>query len=92
LDPQSLLDPRRAFLAPFKISSPSNFSHDTKTSKLSEKDNPHEFHPKNFNHAFSLKIHFKRYRNNAIMEFDELQNYIGKEFTLRDIGTMQVWN
>jgi hypothetical protein len=35
-----------------KISSPSNLSHDTKTSKVSEKDNPHDFYPKNFNHAF----------------------------------------
>jgi hypothetical protein len=35
-----------------KISSPSVLSYDTKTSKVSEKDNPHDFHPYNFNHAF----------------------------------------
>jgi hypothetical protein len=34
-----------------KISSPSVLSHDTKASKVSEKDNPHDFYPKNFNHA-----------------------------------------
>jgi hypothetical protein len=37
------------------ISSPSVLSHDTKTSKVSEKDNPHNFNPKNFNHAFLPK-------------------------------------
>jgi hypothetical protein len=35
-----------------KISSSSVLSHDTKASKVSEKSNPHDFHPKNFNHAF----------------------------------------
>jgi hypothetical protein len=35
-----------------KIYSPSVLSHDTKASKVSEKDNPHDFYPKNFNHAF----------------------------------------
>jgi hypothetical protein len=35
-----------------KISSLIVLSHDTKTSKVSEKDNPHDFYPKNFNHAF----------------------------------------
>jgi hypothetical protein len=35
-----------------KISSPSVLSHDTKTSKVSEKDNPHDFYPKKFNHTF----------------------------------------
>jgi hypothetical protein len=35
-----------------KISSPSNLSHDTKASKVSEKANPHDFYPKNFNHTF----------------------------------------
>jgi hypothetical protein len=34
-----------------KTFSPSVLSHDTKTSKVSEKDNPHDFYPKNFNHA-----------------------------------------
>jgi hypothetical protein len=35
-----------------EISSPSVLSHDTKTSKVSEKDNPHDFYLKNFNHKF----------------------------------------
>jgi hypothetical protein len=35
-----------------KISSPSVLSHDNKASKVSEKDNPHDFNPMNFNHAF----------------------------------------
>jgi hypothetical protein len=35
-----------------KISSPSAISHDTKASKVLEKANPHDFYPKNFNHAF----------------------------------------
>jgi hypothetical protein len=38
-----------------KISSASVLSHDTKISKISEKDNPHEFYPENFNHAFLPK-------------------------------------
>jgi hypothetical protein len=33
------------------ISSTSVLSHDTKASKVSEKDNPHDFYPKNFNHS-----------------------------------------
>jgi hypothetical protein len=47
-----------------KISSPSVLSHDTKGSKVSEKDNPHDFYPKNFNHAFLSKPDFEGYRNN----------------------------
>jgi hypothetical protein len=35
-----------------KIFSPSVISHDTKASKVSEKANPHDFYPNNFNHAF----------------------------------------
>jgi hypothetical protein len=41
-----------------KISSPSILSHDTKASNVSEKDNPHDFYPKNFNHVFLLKPDF----------------------------------
>jgi hypothetical protein len=33
-----------------KICSPRVLSHDTKTLKISEKDKPHDFYPKNFNH------------------------------------------
>jgi hypothetical protein len=35
-----------------KISFPSVISYDTKASKVSEKDKPHNFYPKNFNNAF----------------------------------------
>jgi hypothetical protein len=63
-----------------KISSPSVLSHYTKTSKVSEKYNPHDFYPKNFNHAFLPEPDFKEYRNNAKKEFEENQIYIGEEF------------
>jgi hypothetical protein len=43
---------KKGFSCASKISSPSVLSHNTKTSKVSEKDNPHDFYPKNFNHAF----------------------------------------
>jgi hypothetical protein len=61
-----------------KITSPSVLSHDTKTSKLSEKDSSHDFYPKNFNHAFLLKSDFEAYRNNDKKEFEENQNYVGE--------------
>jgi hypothetical protein len=48
-----------------KISSSCMLSHDTKTSNVSEKDNPHDFYPKNFNHAFLPKPDFEGYRNNG---------------------------
>jgi hypothetical protein len=54
-----------------KISSSSVLSHDTKKSKLSEKDNSHDFYPKNFNHTFLPKPDFEAYRNNAKKEFEE---------------------
>jgi hypothetical protein len=63
-----------------KISSPIVLSRDTKTSKVSEKDNPHDFHPKNFNHTFIPKPDFEGYRNNAKKEFEENQNNVGEEF------------
>jgi hypothetical protein len=56
------------------ISSPSVLSHDTKISKVSEKDNPYDFYPENFNHEFLLKPDFERYMNNAKKEFEENQN------------------
>jgi hypothetical protein len=40
---------------------------------------PHDFYPKNFNHAFLPKPGFERYRNNAKKEFEENQNYVGDE-------------
>jgi hypothetical protein len=42
-----------------KISSPSVLSNDTKASKVSEKANPHDFYPKNFNHEFLPKPDFE---------------------------------
>jgi hypothetical protein len=56
-----------------KIPSPSVLSHDTKRSQISEKDNPHDFYPKNFNHAFLPKPDFEGYRNSAKKEFEENQ-------------------
>jgi hypothetical protein len=50
------------------------------TSKVSEKGNPHDFYPKNFNHAFLPKPDFQGYRNNAKTKFEENQNYVGEEF------------
>jgi hypothetical protein len=63
-----------------KISSPSVLSHDIKTSKVSEKDNPHDFYPKNLNNLFLPKPDFDEYRNNDKKEFEENQNYVGEEF------------
>jgi hypothetical protein len=54
-----------------KISPPSVLSHDTKTSKGSEKDNPHDFYPKNFNHALLSKPDIEGYMNNAKKEFEK---------------------
>jgi hypothetical protein len=61
------------------IYSPSDLSHDTKASKVSGKYKPHDFYPKNFNHAFLPKPEFEGYRNNAKKEFEENQNYVGDE-------------
>jgi hypothetical protein len=54
-------------------------TNDTKTSKVSEKENPHDFYPKNFNHAFLPKSDFEGYRKNSKKEFEENQNYIREE-------------
>jgi hypothetical protein len=48
-----------------KISSPIVLSHVTKTSKVSEKVNPHDFYPKNFKDAFLPKPDFEGYMNNS---------------------------
>jgi hypothetical protein len=61
------------------ISCPNVLSHDTKASKVSEKDKPHDFYPKNFNHAFLPKPEFEGYRNYDKKEFEENQNCIGDE-------------
>jgi hypothetical protein len=70
---------RKSVSCASKISSTSVLSHDTKTSKVSEKSNTIDFYPKNFNHAFLPKPDFEGYRNNAKKEFEENQNYIGDE-------------
>jgi hypothetical protein len=70
---------RKSVSCDSKISSPSVLSHDTKTSKVSEKANPNDFYPKNFNHEFLPKPDFEGYRNNAKKEFEENQNYVGDE-------------
>jgi hypothetical protein len=62
------------------ISSTSVLSHDTKASKVSEKDNRHDFYPKNFNHTFLPKPDFEGYRNNAKKELQENQNYVSEKF------------
>jgi hypothetical protein len=59
------------------ISYPSILSHDSKTSKVSEKDNRHDVYSKNFNHELLLKSYFEGYRNNAKNEFEENQNCVG---------------
>jgi hypothetical protein len=79
LDLQSVIFSKKSVFCASKISSPSVLSHDTKTSKVSEKDNPHDFYPKNFNHSFLPKPDFEGYRNNAKEEFEENQNYVGDE-------------
>jgi hypothetical protein len=61
------------------ISSPSVLSQDTKAAKVSEKANPHDFYPKNFNHAFLPKPDFEGYRNNDKKKIEENQNYVGDE-------------
>jgi hypothetical protein len=70
---------RKSVSCASKISSTSVLSHDTKASKVSEKDNPHDFYPKNFNHAFLSKPDFEGYRNRDKKEFEENQNCIGDE-------------
>jgi hypothetical protein len=60
-------------------SSPSVLTHDTNASNISEKENPHDFYPKNFNHEFLPKPDFEGYRNNTKKEFEENQNCIADE-------------
>jgi hypothetical protein len=62
-----------------KLSSPSVLSHDTKASKVSERDSPHDFYPKNFNHAFLPKPDFEEYISNGKKEFEKNQNHIVDE-------------
>jgi hypothetical protein len=58
------------------ISSPSVMSQDTKTSKMTERSNKHDFYPKNLNHAFLPKPDFEGYRNSAKEEYEEHQDYL----------------
>jgi hypothetical protein len=71
---------RKSVSCASKLSSPSFLSHDTKTSIVSEKANPHDYYPMIFNHAFLPKTNFEGYRNNSNKEFEENQNHIGGEF------------
>jgi hypothetical protein len=50
---------KRSVSCASNISSPSVLSHDTKASTVSEKDNPHDCNPKNFNHAIYPKLNLK---------------------------------
>jgi hypothetical protein len=68
------------FLVPVKLLLKNVLSHDTKASKVPEKDNSHDFYPKNFNHEFVPKPDFEGYRKNAKKEFEENQNHVGKVF------------
>jgi hypothetical protein len=62
-----------------KISSPIFLANDTKTSKVSEKAKPHDFYPKNVNHAFIPKPDFEGYRNNVKKNFEANQDYLDEE-------------
>jgi hypothetical protein len=53
-----------------KISSPSVLSHDSKKSKISERDNPYDLYPKNLIHVFLPKSDFEGYRNTAKKQFE----------------------
>jgi hypothetical protein len=46
---------------------------------VSEKDNTHDFYPKNFNHAFLPNTEFEENKNNAKKKFEENQICIGDE-------------
>jgi hypothetical protein len=70
---------KKMFLAPVRYLPQVFVSHDTKASKVSEKDNPRDFNSKNFNHALLPKPNFEGYRNNAKKEFEENQNHVGDE-------------
>jgi hypothetical protein len=70
---------RKSVSCDSSISSPSVLSYDTKASKVSEKDNPHDFYPRNFNHAFLPKPDFEGYQNNTKKESEENKNYVGDE-------------
>jgi hypothetical protein len=50
---------RKSVSCASNISSTSVLSHDTEASKVSEKANPHDFYPKNCNHAFLPKTDFE---------------------------------
>jgi hypothetical protein len=61
------------------ISSPSVLSQDTKTSKVSERSNRHDFYPKNLIHAFLLQPDFEGYRNSAKKKYEEHQDYLAAD-------------
>jgi hypothetical protein len=61
------------------ISLPSILSQDTKTSKVSERSNKHDFYPKNPNHAFLPKPDFEAHRNSAKEKYEEHQDYVAAD-------------
>ena len=61
------------------ISSLSILSKDTKTSKVSERSNKHDFYPKNLNHAFLPKPDFEGYRNSAKKKYEKNQDYLAAD-------------
>jgi hypothetical protein len=67
---------KKNFSCASNISSPSILSQDTKTSKVSETSNKHDFYPKNLNNAFLPKPDFEGYRNNDKKEYEEHQDYL----------------
>jgi hypothetical protein len=71
--------PRKNISCISKVSSSSVLSNDVKASEVSEKANPHDFYPKNLNHAFLPKPDFEGYRNNAKKDFENNQDYLDEE-------------
>ena len=60
------------------MSSPSVLSQDTKTSKVSEGSNKHNYYPKNFNHAFLPKQNVEEYRINVKKDYEENHDYLAE--------------
>jgi hypothetical protein len=70
LNLQSVLDPKRMFLALVRFLRQVFLSHDSKKSKISERDNPYDLYPKNLIHVFLPKSDFEGYRNTAKKQFE----------------------
>jgi hypothetical protein len=63
-----------------KISSPSVLSHDTKTSKETDEDNPHDFTLRTSTMHFYPYLTLKDTGTMLRMNFEENQNYVDEEF------------